>query len=113
MATTAKWGSFEWGAAEWGSADEGAAAWAANGQLQLTGTAELTLTAQFAAIGTLALNGAAGLTTVIQMAAVGILTLLGGGPFFTARKASTLSTCGHPMAADCESWLLKIFQRKT
>lgn len=91
----------------------GDAPWSATGMLALNGTASLTLTAQFAAVGTLALNGAAGLTTAIQMAAVGILTLLGGGPLFTARKASTLSTCGHPMAADCDSWLLKIFQRKT
>lgn len=112
MATTAEWGSFEWGAAEWGSiADEGA--WAAVGTLSLNGTANLTLRAEMAASGVLALNGTAGLTTAIQMAANGILALLGEGPLFTARKASTLSTCGHPMAADCESWLLRIFKRKT
>ena len=92
--------------------DTGDTAWSAVGTLSLNGTANLTLTQNFAAVGTLALNGAAGLTTAIQMAAVGILTLLGGGPFFTARKASTLSTCGHPMAAGCESWLLRIFQRQ-
>src|SRR5512138_215863 len=90
----------------------GAAPWAASGTLTLNGTASLTLTAQFSAVGTLALNGTAGLTTVIQMVASGALTLLGAGPLFTARKASTLSTCGHPMAADCDSWLLRIFQRQ-
>ena len=93
--------------------DTGDIAWAAVGTLALNGTASLTLTAQFAAVGTLTLNGTSGLTTSIQMAAVGILSLLGAGKLFTARKASTLSTCGHPMAADCDSWLLRIFQRKT
>jgi len=90
----------------------GDAAFAATGTLALNGTAALTVEAHFAAVGTLALNSTAALTTAIQMAAVGILTLLGSGPFFTARKATTLSTCGHPMAADCDSWLLRIFRRQ-
>lgn len=86
---------------------------AATGTLSLNGTSNLTLEVFFAAVGTLTLNGVAALTTAIQMAAVGVLTLEGGGPLFTARKATTLSTCGHPMAADCDSWLLRIFQRQT
>lgn len=90
----------------------GVSPWAASGTLSLNGTAQLTLFQTFDAVGALALNGAAGLTTAIQMAASGVLTLLGAGPLFTARKASTLSTCGHPMAADCDSWLLRIFQRQ-
>jgi len=110
MATTAKWGSLEWGVGEWGSIEE-VDVWAANGTLALNGTANLTLTNQFAAVGTLALNGTAGLTTVIQMAAVGILAVIGVANLRTARNATTLSTCGHPVSNDCDSWLLKIFKR--
>lgn len=96
---------------EWVGAGDGP--WAASGTLSMSGTAGLTLTVRFDAVGTLALNSAAAMTTAIQMVSSGILTLLGAAPLFTARKASILSRCGHPMAADCDSWLLRIFQRKT
>lgn len=91
----------------------GESVWAANGTLSLNGAAGLTLQAFFASVGTLTLNGTSGLTALIQMGANGVLQIIGVGPFFTARKASTLSTCGHPVSNDCDSWLLRIFQRKT
>ena len=110
MATTAQWGAFEWGEAEWGDITEGVD-WQANGSLVLSGSASLTLTVEFLAAGTLLLSGAAGLTTDITMVANGDLVILGSANLFVARRTGIISTCGHPLSSDCDSWLLSIFQR--
>jgi len=88
------------------------APWAANGSLVLSGSASITLEVTFVASGTLLLSGAAGLTTVITMVANGDLVILGEANLFAARRTGILSSCGHPLAADSDSWLLRIFQRE-
>lgn len=108
---TAEWGLLEWGAAEWGSI-EGGGAWQAVGTLALNGAANLTLTVLFAAVGTLALVGAGTLTTQILMGAIAELKLLGSADLRTGKRAAVLSTCGGPLAADCDQWLLATFQRQ-
>lgn len=111
MATTAEWGALEWGAAEWGSIEVGDAPWAANGTLTMNGAAALNVQALLAAAGSMLLNGVAGITTSITMATVAQLQLLGTPDLLVARKAGTLSKCGHPILVDCESWLLELFKK--
>lgn len=110
---TAEIGLFAWGDAQWGSIEApGAGAWTATGTMSLNGAANLTLTAILSAVGTLALVGAGTLTTQILMGAVAELKLLGSADLRTGKRAAVLSTCGGPLAADCDQWLLAPFQRQ-
>lgn len=86
---------------------------AASGDFVLTGTASLQLTQSFGASGSFVLSGAATLTAEILMAASGLMELTGEGALRTGKVASILSNCGGPVAADCDSWLLRIFKRQT
>lgn len=108
---TSEWGLFEWGAAEWGSAESADAPFQANISMTMSVAANLTLTAILAANIQMSMAVAGGLTTLISMAADIPMVMSMEGTLRTARNTGRLSTCGHPLAADCDSWLLSIFQR--
>ena len=77
----------------------------------LTLTGSLQLTAEFVANIAMAMTVAGGLTTLIQMAANIPMVMNMQAALRTARNAGILSTCGHPISSNCDSWLLSIFQR--
>ena len=86
---------------------------AAQGAFVMDGTASLQLTLSFAAAGSFVLSGTATITTSILMAAAGLMELDGAGSLRTGKTAGVLSDCGGPVAADCDQWTLKPFQRQT
>jgi hypothetical protein len=108
---TSEWGLFEWGAAEWGSAESADAPLSANIAMALTMVGSIQLAAEFVANIPMTMTVVGGLTTLIQMAADIPMVMSMEGPLFVARRTGVISTCGHPLSSNCDSWLLSIFQR--
>jgi hypothetical protein len=90
----------------------GGGAWAANISMALTLTGNLQLTAEFVANIPMTMGVTGGLTALITLAANIPMVMNMEAPLRTARMTGILLGCGHPLAADCDSWLLSIFQRE-
>jgi hypothetical protein len=96
---------------EWLVGAGGGPAMSASGSFVMSGTAQLQTFQTFDAEGVFVLSGEATLDTSITMAAAGLMELIGEASLRTGKRVGILSGCGGPLAADCEEWVLKPFQR--